>query len=99
MAHTLTDGYESGVSSDRELDAKVSILIYLYKAKWQRSIPKNENVGTKRINFGFFIQEAYSHIKKCCATVRPNRGFIEQLSHWEEDVLGEKITDISDPNF
>ena len=39
------------------------------------------------------------HLKKCCSAVRPNRGFIEQLSRLEETLLGEKRTDISDLNL
>ncbi|XP_046572806.1 serine/threonine/tyrosine-interacting-like protein 1 [Haliotis rubra] len=50
-------------------------------------------------HFKWTLEEAYCHIKKCCSTIRPNRGFIEQLSRWEEDILGEKKTDISDPSY
>ncbi|CAG5132906.1 unnamed protein product [Candidula unifasciata] len=45
------------------------------------------------------LSEAYKHVKKCCSAMRPNRGFVEQLSQWEEDILGKKRTDIADPNF
>nr|XP_022343310.1 serine/threonine/tyrosine-interacting-like protein 1 [Crassostrea virginica] len=45
------------------------------------------------------LQEAYIHLQKCCCTIRPNRGFIQQLSKWEEATLGEKKTNIEDPNF
>ncbi|KAK3586407.1 hypothetical protein CHS0354_013111 [Potamilus streckersoni] len=45
------------------------------------------------------LKEAYQHALKCCSSVRPNRGFIEQLSEWEAEVLGHKSTDISDPKF
>lgn len=45
------------------------------------------------------FQEAYDHVLKCCSTIRPNRGFIEQLSQWEEAILGAKKTNIEDPNF
>jgi len=50
-------------------------------------------------HFKWSLQDAWTHIKKCCRDVRPNRGFVEQLSKWEEEVLGERKTDISDPNF
>ncbi|XP_013405455.1 serine/threonine/tyrosine-interacting-like protein 1 [Lingula anatina] len=45
------------------------------------------------------LKEAYQHALRCSPTVRPNRGFVEQLAKWEEEVLGQKTTDISDPNF
>ncbi|KAL3858333.1 hypothetical protein ACJMK2_012927 [Sinanodonta woodiana] len=45
------------------------------------------------------LKKAYQHVLKCCSSVRPNRGFIEQLSEWEAEVLGHKNTDISDPKF
>ncbi|BFZ04563.1 hypothetical protein BsWGS_07602 [Bradybaena similaris] len=45
------------------------------------------------------LNEAYKDMKKCCRAVRPNRGFIEQLSRWEQDIFGRKKTNISDPNF
>jgi len=45
------------------------------------------------------LAEAWAHVAKCSRKMRPNRGFVEQLSRWEEAVLGEKKTDISDPNF
>lgn len=44
------------------------------------------------------LETAYSHVKKCCSAVRPNRCFIEQLSKWEQKLNSGK-TDISDPNF
>ncbi|KAK3083863.1 hypothetical protein FSP39_004313 [Pinctada imbricata] len=45
------------------------------------------------------LKEAYDHVMKCCCTIRPNRGFIQQLSKWEEQILSKKVTDIEDPNF
>lgn len=46
------------------------------------------------------LKEAYNHTKRCCHTVRPNRGFIEQLSKWEQILnSGKTLTDISDPHF
>ena len=53
-----------------------------------------------RVFLFFFFQEAYNHVLRCCRTVRPNRGFIEQLSKWEQVLNeGNKLTDIADPNF
>ncbi|XP_064621073.1 serine/threonine/tyrosine-interacting-like protein 1 [Lineus longissimus] len=45
------------------------------------------------------LKEAYEHCKKCCHNIRPNRGFVHQLSKWEEELYGQTQTDISDPNF
>ena len=47
----------------------------------------------------FRSQEAYSHVAKCCVHVRPNRGFVNQLSQFEKELHGQVMTDISDPNF
>ncbi|KAK2187444.1 hypothetical protein NP493_165g04002 [Ridgeia piscesae] len=45
------------------------------------------------------LAEAYTYVQMCKPDIRPNRGFIRELSQWEEGILGEKETDISDPNF
>uniref|UniRef100_A0A8C4SML7 Serine/threonine/tyrosine interacting-like 1 n=1 Tax=Erpetoichthys calabaricus TaxID=27687 RepID=A0A8C4SML7_ERPCA len=45
------------------------------------------------------LQDAWTHVLKCRTRARPHRGFVQQLSTWEEHVLGNKVTDISDPNF
>ena len=46
-----------------------------------------------------FQQDAYSMVLRCSNTIRPYRGFIEQLSKWEEDLVGKKTTNIEDPNY
>ncbi|KAM9320902.1 serine/threonine/tyrosine-interacting-like protein 1 [Gastrophryne carolinensis] len=45
------------------------------------------------------LQEAWTHALKCKNNMRPNRGFVRQLSEWEKKTLGQALTDISDPNF
>ncbi|XP_044142038.1 serine/threonine/tyrosine-interacting-like protein 1 [Bufo gargarizans] len=45
------------------------------------------------------LQEAWNHVLKCKTNMRPNRGFVQQLSEWEKTVLGHRLTDISDPKF
>lgn len=47
----------------------------------------------------FCVKKAYSYVKDCLSTLRPNRGFIEQLSRWEESIFEAKLTDIDDPAF
>ncbi|XP_020613844.1 serine/threonine/tyrosine-interacting-like protein 1, partial [Orbicella faveolata] len=42
---------------------------------------------------------AYKHVKKCRENMQPTRGFIEQLSRWEEKMFGSIVTDISDPEY
>ena len=42
-----------------------------------------------------FPQEAYSHVRTCRHHVQPLQVFLEQLSKWEEDVLGGRHTDIT----
>lgn len=36
---------------------------------------------------------------KCKPTMRPNTGFVQQLSDWELHIVGENKTDISEPHF
>ncbi|XP_043909811.1 serine/threonine/tyrosine-interacting-like protein 1 isoform X2 [Protopterus annectens] len=47
----------------------------------------------------YTLQYAWKYMRKCKMNIRPNRGFVEQLSKWEERIIGTKTTDISDPNF
>jgi len=45
------------------------------------------------------LKEAWAHLMECQRSTRPNRGFVKQLSQWEEQVLGEMKTDIEDPAY
>ncbi|XP_077152395.1 serine/threonine/tyrosine-interacting-like protein 1 [Ranitomeya variabilis] len=45
------------------------------------------------------LQEAWNHVLKCKTNMRPNRGFVQQLSEWEKITLGRQLTDVSDPKF
>jgi len=45
------------------------------------------------------FQDAYNHVKKCRENMQPIRGFIEQLSRWEEKLFGSIVTDISEPDY
>ncbi|XP_068124766.1 serine/threonine/tyrosine-interacting-like protein 1 isoform X1 [Hyperolius riggenbachi] len=45
------------------------------------------------------LQDAWNHVLKCKNNMRPNRGFVQQLSLWEKTVLGDQMTDISDPKY
>ncbi|XP_040192791.1 serine/threonine/tyrosine-interacting-like protein 1 [Rana temporaria] len=45
------------------------------------------------------LQEAWNHVHKCKNNMRPNRGFVQQLSEWEKTILGQQFTDIGDPKF
>ena len=47
----------------------------------------------------FFFQDAYNHVKKCRENMQPTRGFIEQLSRWEEKMFGSIVTNISEPEY
>ena len=31
--------------------------------------------------------------------MQPTRGFIEQLSRWEEKMFGSKVTDVTEPEY
>ncbi|XP_030041651.1 serine/threonine/tyrosine-interacting-like protein 1 isoform X2 [Microcaecilia unicolor] len=45
------------------------------------------------------LQAAWMHVQKCRNNMRPNRGFVKQLSDWEMQIHRVAITDISDPNY
>ncbi|OCT95001.1 serine/threonine/tyrosine interacting-like 1 L homeolog isoform X1 [Xenopus laevis] len=47
----------------------------------------------------YSLKEAWTHILKCKPNMRPNRGFVKQLSEWENRILGEQRTDIADPHY
>ncbi|KAM8977804.1 serine/threonine/tyrosine-interacting-like protein 1 isoform 2-T2 [Pelodytes ibericus] len=45
------------------------------------------------------LRDTWQHMLKCKTNMRPNRGFVQQLSEWEKSILGVQDTDISDPKF
>ncbi|XP_048468351.1 serine/threonine/tyrosine-interacting-like protein 1, partial [Rhincodon typus] len=45
------------------------------------------------------LKDAWALVQKCKATIRPHRDFVQQLSNWEETILQQKITNISDPYY
>ncbi|XP_050977856.1 serine/threonine/tyrosine-interacting-like protein 1 [Labeo rohita] len=47
----------------------------------------------------YTLKEAWNHIQQCKANMRPNRGFVQQLSDWELQTLGKRVTDTSEPNY
>ncbi|XP_016353638.1 serine/threonine/tyrosine-interacting-like protein 1 [Sinocyclocheilus anshuiensis] len=47
----------------------------------------------------YTLKEAWNHIQQCKANMRPNRGFVQQLSDWELQTLGKRVTDISEPKY
>ncbi|XP_016412152.1 serine/threonine/tyrosine-interacting-like protein 1 [Sinocyclocheilus rhinocerous] len=47
----------------------------------------------------YTLKEAWNHIQQCKANMRPNRGFVQQLSDWERQTLGKRVTDISEPKY
>uniref|UniRef100_A0A672P9Z8 Tyrosine-protein phosphatase domain-containing protein n=1 Tax=Sinocyclocheilus grahami TaxID=75366 RepID=A0A672P9Z8_SINGR len=47
----------------------------------------------------YTLKEAWNHIQQCKANMKPNRGFVQQLSDWELQTLGKRVTDISEPNY
>ncbi|KAM9332814.1 serine/threonine/tyrosine-interacting-like protein 1 [Pholidichthys leucotaenia] len=42
----------------------------------------------------YALQEAWKFLLKCKPTIRPNRGFLQQLSDWELLILGTRHTDL-----
>ncbi|NXV69682.1 STYL1 protein, partial [Molothrus ater] len=47
----------------------------------------------------FSLQKAWKYLLKCKMNMRPNRGFVEQLSAWETQIYGYPVTDVSEPNY
>ncbi|NXR62723.1 STYL1 protein, partial [Rhadina sibilatrix] len=47
----------------------------------------------------FSLQRAWKYLLNCKMNMRPNRGFVEQLSAWETQIYGWQITDVSEPNY
>ncbi|XP_028937538.1 serine/threonine/tyrosine-interacting-like protein 1 isoform X4 [Ornithorhynchus anatinus] len=45
------------------------------------------------------LKRSWAQLLKCKANMRPNRGFVQQLSDWEKRIHGTTITDISDPRY
>ncbi|XP_054848028.1 serine/threonine/tyrosine-interacting-like protein 1 isoform X2 [Eublepharis macularius] len=48
---------------------------------------------------GLYLKNAWSYVQKCKRNIRPNRGFVQQLSEWEARVYMSTVTDISEPNY
>ncbi|NXL70648.1 STYL1 protein, partial [Leptocoma aspasia] len=47
----------------------------------------------------FSLQRAWKYLLKCQMNMRPNRGFVEQLSAWETQIYGWPVTDVSEPKY
>ncbi|XP_054872990.1 serine/threonine/tyrosine-interacting-like protein 1 isoform X1 [Amphiprion ocellaris] len=43
----------------------------------------------------YSLEEAWKYVLKCKPAMRPNSGFLQQLSDWELHIMGTKLTDIS----
>ncbi|KAG7217048.1 hypothetical protein INR49_027587 [Caranx melampygus] len=47
----------------------------------------------------YTLERAWRYMLKCKPTMRPNTGFLQQLSEWELHTVGTKVTDISGHDF
>uniref|UniRef100_A0A671WF57 Serine/threonine/tyrosine interacting-like 1 n=1 Tax=Sparus aurata TaxID=8175 RepID=A0A671WF57_SPAAU len=47
----------------------------------------------------YTLEQAWTHLLKCKSSMRPNRGFMQQLSEWELHKTGTKVNDIFEPHF
>jgi len=95
--HDLYSHFKSACEfADQHFEEKFAILVFDYKG-----VSRCAAVVMAILihHYKWTLAEAYDHVLSSSKKMRPNRGFIEQLSRWEEDVLGSKKTDISDPNF
>ncbi|XP_062391514.1 serine/threonine/tyrosine-interacting-like protein 1 [Sardina pilchardus] len=45
------------------------------------------------------LKDAWAHVLQCKSNMQPNRAFVQQLSDWELHSLGQRLTDISEPNY
>ncbi|XP_033620771.1 serine/threonine/tyrosine-interacting-like protein 1 isoform X5 [Fukomys damarensis] len=45
------------------------------------------------------LKRSWAHVKNCKNNMRPNWGLVTQLLEWEKIVLGNFVTDISDPLY
>ncbi|XP_038146312.1 serine/threonine/tyrosine-interacting-like protein 1 [Cyprinodon tularosa] len=50
-------------------------------------------------HFKYTLEKAWRHMIKCKSTMRPNTGFLQQLSDWERHLMGRKHTDLSKARF
>ncbi|XP_075761065.1 serine/threonine/tyrosine-interacting-like protein 1 isoform X4 [Pelodiscus sinensis] len=50
-------------------------------------------------SFHYPLKRAWKYVQKCKTNMRPNRGFVQQLSDWERQIYGSVITDVSEPNY
>ncbi|XP_040829739.1 serine/threonine/tyrosine-interacting-like protein 1 [Ochotona curzoniae] len=45
------------------------------------------------------LKRSWDHVRKCQNNMHPNRAMVAQLLDWERIVLGDSVTDTSDPLF
>ncbi|XP_062288540.1 serine/threonine/tyrosine-interacting-like protein 1 [Scomber scombrus] len=78
--------------------AKVSLYpVHIVTGGFQRFSALYPFLRTEKIIYT--IMEAWRYMLKCKPNMRPNTGFLEQLSDWELHTRGTKVTDISEPHF
>lgn len=46
-----------------------------------------------------YLKNAWSYLQKCKSNIRPNRGFVQQLSEWERRIYLATVTNVSEPNY
>lgn len=46
-----------------------------------------------------YLKNAWTYVQKCKLNMRPNRGFVQQLSRWERRIYMSAVTDISEPFY
>nr|XP_056712971.1 serine/threonine/tyrosine-interacting-like protein 1 isoform X2 [Euleptes europaea] len=46
-----------------------------------------------------YLKNAWSYLQRCKSNIRPNRGFVQQLSEWEARLYMATITNISEPGY
>uniref|UniRef100_UPI0037E794FE serine/threonine/tyrosine-interacting-like protein 1 n=1 Tax=Semicossyphus pulcher TaxID=241346 RepID=UPI0037E794FE len=84
----------SFIGSHINMDSRVLIV-----SKQGRSRCSAVTIAFLMHHLKYTLEEAWSHMLKCKPNMRPNTGFLQQLSDWELHTMGAKVTDICDHGF
>ncbi|XP_041808946.1 serine/threonine/tyrosine-interacting-like protein 1 [Chelmon rostratus] len=71
----------------------------LIVSRWGRSRCSAATTAFLMHHLKYTLEEACRYVLKCKPSVRPNTGFLQQLSDWELHTRGAKVTDVSELRF
>ncbi|XP_041658122.1 serine/threonine/tyrosine-interacting-like protein 1 [Cheilinus undulatus] len=84
----------SFIASNFSADSRVLIV-----SKHGRSRCSAVTIAFLMHHLKYTLEEAWKHMCKCKPNMRPNTGFLKQLSDWELHTTGTRVTDISEPFY